>query len=91
MSQFSAAFKWHLRRERARMLGLGLCAAIFVSVVPGFANSVQPSEIRRFNQRRAIVVAGKRLDWTALELHAAMQAGLAEIELPRGYEIEVEA
>ena len=51
---------------------------------------VEPSRIRRFNQKRAVTIAGKHPDKTALELYAMMQSGLAEIALPPGYELDLE-
>jgi len=78
------------RLRSVEVYSFGLRTPVPLLQIADFDATVQPSEIRRFNQRRAIVVAGKRLDWTAVELYSAMQAGLAEIELPRGYEIEIE-
>jgi hypothetical protein len=46
MSRFVASFRWHLGRERARMLGLAICAGLFLGVVLGISNSVQPAEIQ---------------------------------------------
>ncbi|MEE9246657.1 MAG: ABC transporter permease subunit [Gemmatimonadota bacterium] len=46
MSGFSAAFMWHFRRERVRMAVLGLAALIFVGLMLGLSNSVQPSELQ---------------------------------------------
>jgi len=51
---------------------------------------VEPSRIRRFNQKRAVTIAGKHPDKTALELYAMIQSGLAEIALPPGYELDLE-
>ncbi len=46
MSGFSAAFMWHFRRERVRMAVLVLAALIFVGLMLGLSNSVQPSELQ---------------------------------------------
>ncbi len=51
---------------------------------------VEPSRIRRLNQQRSIVIAAKHPDLTALELYDAMRDGLAKIEVPRGYTLELE-
>jgi multidrug efflux pump subunit AcrB len=52
--------------------------------------AIEPSRIRRFNQQRAVTVAGKHPDMTALELYEIMQGGLKEISLPPGYELDLE-
>jgi beta-exotoxin I transport system permease protein len=46
LKRFGAMFRWHLRRERGRMLLLGVCSALFVALVLGISNSVRPSEIQ---------------------------------------------
>ena len=46
MSGFSAAFVWHSRRERVRMVVLGLVAAGFVAFLLGLSNSIRPVEIQ---------------------------------------------
>ena len=51
MSGFGAAFLWHFRRERVRMLVLGFAAALFVAVVLGLSNSVQPVEIQELFEK----------------------------------------
>ncbi len=50
---------------------------------------VEPSRIRRLNQQRSITIAAKHPDLTALELYDAMRDGLAQIEVPRGYTLEL--
>ena len=50
----------------------------------------EPSRIRRFNQERALTIAGINPELTALELYEAMQEGLNALELPPGHTIEVE-
>ena len=51
MSRFGAAFRWHFRRERVRMLVFGLFAALFVALVLGVSNSVRPSEIQQILEK----------------------------------------
>jgi ABC-2 type transport system permease protein len=46
MSRFGAAFRWHFRRERVRMVAFALVAALFVAFVVGISNSVRPSEVQ---------------------------------------------
>ncbi len=53
-------------------------------------SAIEPSRIRRFNQKRAITVAGRHPDMTSQELYGEMGAGLAAIDLPAGYEVELE-
>jgi ABC-type transport system involved in multi-copper enzyme maturation permease subunit len=46
MSGFSAAFMWHLRRDRVRMAVLGLAAASFVALVLGLSDSIRPIDVQ---------------------------------------------
>lgn len=46
MSQFSAALMWHFRRERVRAAVLGLGALLFVALLLGLSNSIQPVELQ---------------------------------------------
>ncbi len=50
----------------------------------------EPSRIRRFNQERALTIAGIHPEFTALELYEAMEASLDALELPSGHTVEVE-
>jgi multidrug efflux pump subunit AcrB len=58
--------------------------------IADFEVEVEPSRIRRFNQERAVMVAGKHPDMTAIELYDELQAGLGAIDVPRGYAIEID-
>jgi multidrug efflux pump subunit AcrB len=58
--------------------------------IADFEVEVEPSRIRRFNQERAVLVAGKHPDMTAVELYDELQAGFGAIDVPRGYEIEID-
>lgn len=58
--------------------------------VADFRGEVETSRIRRFKQQRALTVAGKHPDMTALELYQAMQPQLESISLPPGYAISLE-
>jgi multidrug efflux pump subunit AcrB len=51
---------------------------------------IEPSRIRRFNQERALTIAGKHPQMTALELYEVMQDSIAALDIPPGHEIEVE-
>ena len=51
---------------------------------------VEPSKIKRTNQRRALTVAGYHPEKTAVELYEALRDSLAGIEVPRGYTLELE-
>jgi len=51
---------------------------------------VEPSRIIRFNQERAISVAGRHPDKTAIELYEAMEPALTSMEMPTGYTVELE-
>ena len=58
--------------------------------IADFDGEVEPSRIRRFNQERALTVAGIHPQLTSLELYDQLQGALDNIEIPRGYQIEVE-
>ena len=58
--------------------------------VADFDGDIESSRIRRFDQERALTVAGKHPELTAMELYEAMLPALEAIEVPRGYEIVVE-
>jgi multidrug efflux pump subunit AcrB len=55
-----------------------------------FEGEIEPSRIRRVNQERALSVFGKHPDMTAVELYAAMEQQLDQIELPPGVRVELE-
>ncbi len=48
---------------------------------------VEPSQIRRLDQRRTVTIAGKHAHMGSAELYAALTPGLASIELPPGYDL----
>lgn len=58
--------------------------------VAEFRGEVEPSRIRRLNQRRSMVISGKHPDMTADELYRAMVDKLDAISVPAGYEMTVE-
>jgi multidrug efflux pump subunit AcrB len=55
-----------------------------------FEGEIEPSRIRRVNQERALSIFGKHPDMTAVELYAAMEEQLDQIELPPGVRVELE-
>ncbi|MEO1235244.1 MAG: efflux RND transporter permease subunit [Planctomycetota bacterium] len=57
--------------------------------VADFRGVVEPSKIKRVDQRRVLTVAAKHPEMTSGELFAAMQPALGAIDLPRGYTLEV--
>ena len=58
--------------------------------IANFKGDVEASRIRRFNQQRALTVAGKHPDMTAVELYAALKTSLDDIAVPPGYAINIE-
>ena len=58
--------------------------------IADFRGEVESSRIRRYNQQRALTIAAKHPQLTAVELYAAMQDALAAIDVPRGYTLELE-
>jgi multidrug efflux pump subunit AcrB len=58
--------------------------------IADFHGEVEASRIRRFDQQRALTIAGKHPQLTAVELYAEMQDALATIDVPHGYAIELE-
>jgi len=58
--------------------------------IADFEAEIEPSRIRRYNQERALTVAGIHPQLTALELYAKMQKAIDNINVPRGYKLEVE-
>ncbi len=58
--------------------------------VADISGDLEPSRIRRVDQKRAITVAGKHPQLTAVELYDAMTPALADIPLPPGYRVELE-
>ena len=58
--------------------------------VANFRGEVEPSKIRRIDQQRALTIAGKHPQMTAVELYQAMQPALNLIDLPSGYTLQVE-
>lgn len=58
MTRFGAMFMWHFRRERFRMLGLGLAAALFVALVLAISNSVRPAEVQELFEKLPPMVRG---------------------------------
>ena len=58
--------------------------------VANFRGEVEPSKIRRIDQQRALTIAGKHPQMTAVKLYQAMQPALNLIDLPSGYTLQVE-
>jgi len=58
--------------------------------IADFRGEVEPSKIRRFNQQRALTVAGVHPELTAFELVEAMRKVLDQIVIPNGYKLELE-
>ena len=58
--------------------------------IADFRGAAEPSKIRRFNQQRALTVAGVHPELTAFELVEAMQETLDQIVIPNGYKLELE-
>lgn len=57
--------------------------------VADLEGEVEASRIRRFNQKRALTVAGKHPEMTAVELYEAMRPALDAIDMPDGYALAV--
>ncbi len=58
--------------------------------IADFSGEVETSRVRRYNQQRALTVAGIHRAMTATELYAKMEEKLAAIEVPPGYSLDVE-
>jgi multidrug efflux pump subunit AcrB len=58
--------------------------------VADFQGVVEPSQIRRVDQERAITLAAKHPTMSARDLYAAVQPQIAAIDLPFGYRIVTE-
>jgi len=58
--------------------------------VADFEGAVEPSQIRRVDQERAVTVAAKHHTLGARELYAVVQPALDQLSLPYGYRIETE-
>ncbi len=78
------------RIRSTEIYSAALGAPVPLLQIADIETGIEPSRIRRFNQKRAVTVAGRHPDWTAQELHGAMGPGLEAIDVPPGYEIELE-
>ena len=58
--------------------------------IADFRGEVETSRIRRYNQERALTIAGKHPQMTAIELYSAMQTAVESINVPRGYALDIE-
>jgi len=58
--------------------------------IADFKGVVEPSKILRIDQKRALTVAGKHPQMTAVELYAAMQPAIQKVEIPPGYQLTLE-
>jgi multidrug efflux pump subunit AcrB len=58
--------------------------------VADFDGVVEPSQIRRVDQERAITIAAKHPNLSARDLYAAVLPAIKAIKLPPGYRIETE-
>ncbi len=76
-----------LRAVEVRSASGGAVPLIQVADING---EIEPSRIRRIDQERAITVAAKHPDLTAIELYDAIIPALAEIQLPPGYRVSLE-
>ncbi len=76
-----------LRAVEVRSASGGAVPLIQVADING---EIEPSRIRRIDQERAITVAAKHPDLTAIELYDAILPALAEIQLPPGYRVSLE-
>lgn len=55
--------------------------------VADFQGVVEPSKIVRYDQQRAVTIAGKHQFLSAKDLYAKLQPEIAKIQLPPGYKI----
>ena len=78
------------RLRSTEIYSAALGAVVPLLQIADIDGAVEPSRIRRFNQKRAITVAGKHPDMTSQELYSAMERGLEAIDLPPGFEVELE-
>ncbi len=90
MVRAEADARGSLDRLRAVEIRSSSGVAVPLIQVADINGVLEPSRIRRVDQERAITVAGKHPQLTALELYAAMAPALADIELPRGYRVSLE-
>jgi multidrug efflux pump subunit AcrB len=58
--------------------------------VADFEGVVEPSQIRRVDQERAVTVAAKHHSVGARELYALVEPALGQLDLPEGYRLEME-
>jgi multidrug efflux pump subunit AcrB len=58
--------------------------------VADFEGVVEPSQIRRVDQERAVTVAAKHVSMSARDLYATVLPAVEAIDLPPGYRIETE-
>lgn len=58
--------------------------------VADFDGIVEPSQIRRVDQVRAVTVSAKHPDMSALTFYELLRPSLEKLELPSGYRIETE-
>jgi multidrug efflux pump subunit AcrB len=78
------------RLRSTEIYSSALGAPVPLLQIADIESAIEPSRIRRFNQKRAITVAGRHPDMTAQELYSDMGPSLAAIDLPAGYEVELE-
>jgi multidrug efflux pump subunit AcrB len=78
------------RVRTVEVLSTSTDAPVPLLQVADFEGAVEPSRIRRLNQRRSMTVAGKHPDMTARELYAAMLPHIEAIEIPEGYSIQID-
>ena len=58
--------------------------------IADFRGAAEPSRIRRYNQERALTIAGRHARLTAQELYAEMEGALNAIVIPAGYSLELD-
>ena len=78
------------RLRSTEIYSAALDAPVPLIQIADIEGAVEASRIRRFNQKRAITVAGRHPGMTSQELYDDMGGGLAAIDLAPGYEIELE-
>ncbi|MGI9304559.1 MAG: efflux RND transporter permease subunit [Gammaproteobacteria bacterium] len=58
--------------------------------IADFEGEVESSRVRRVDQERALTIAGKHPQLTAIELYNGMKPALDAIDVPPGYRLELE-
>lgn len=80
----------NLDRMRAIELNSAEGYSVPLLQIAEFEGEVEPSKILRVDQARALTVAAKHPDMTAIQLYGEIQATIDQIDLPVGYQINLE-